>query len=348
MDVRARYTEIPKDSSPKDEIVSILYESGGATVSGQRLARILGISRPGVWKHVQSLKKHGVPIQAVKNEGYRLADGTDLIIPSIVQKSLRTKSLGRVIMYAPETGSTNSDAKELADMTDCFPHGTAVIAETQASGKGRLGRAWSSPRGGVFLSLILRPPLSPARVPALALAVGYSISLVLRDLFALDAKVKWPNDILIGGRKACGILCEMKAEIDAVSWVIAGIGVNANLTPMDLSVDVRSTATSLQAELGRNVDRNRLIASILNCMEPIYEDFVAHGLSNMKGSISAILSHLNQPVIVKNASVVGSPDLPGIARGIDNEGRLLLETAHGETRTISAGDLSLRSQSTRL
>ncbi len=371
MDVRARYTEIPKDSSPKDEIVARLFESGKGTVSGQELGRILGMSRPGIWKHVQSLIKLGVPIEAVKNEGYRLVDGTDLIVPSAIQKSLHTESLGRVIMYTSETGSTNDDAKALADMMDMtsldapsagassngtspatasgglrysFPHGTAVIAETQVSGKGRLGRAWSSPRGGIFLSLILRPPLSPAKVPALALAAGYSTASALRNSFALDAQVKWPNDILIRGRKVCGILCEMRAEIDAVSYVVAGIGINANMTRMDLPGEVRSTATSLRSEIGRTVDRNQVIAAVLNSLEPIYEDFAARGLSGLAGSISGISAYLDEPVIIRNRSVLGSEDLSGIMRGIDGEGRLLLETAPGQIQAISAGDLSLRSE----
>ncbi len=344
--VRTRYVAVPGDLSPRHEIVRMLFEAGDKTVSGQELGRILGISRPAVWKHVRALVNQGVPILTAKNKGYRLPGDADLIVPGAVQGLLNTKTLGQTILYASETGSTNEDGKALADPGSRggkeFPHGTLIVAETQTKGKGRLGRRWISPPGGVFMSLLLRPFLAPAKVPALALVAGYSVALSLGNLYGLDAKVKWPNDVLISGKKVSGILCEMKAEIDKVSYVMMGIGVNANASMKSVPEKVKHTATSLAQELGRKICRNRMIASILNNLEPLYESFLENGLSDLAPAMNSVSAFLNQQVIVTNRSLLGEDDETGIMRGIDGQGRLLLETANGRVKPVETGDVSLR------
>jgi len=277
---------------------------------------------------------------------------------------LRTKVLGRPLLITEDTASTNDDAKLLAD-ENLLGHGAVLLSRTQSRGKGRLGRRWASPRGGVFMSIILQPDLPPAQVPGLSLAVGYSVARALRESFDLDAKIKWPNDVLVSGRKICGVLCEMKAEQDRVHYVVAGIGVNANLRPDDFPPEVKDTATSLAAELGHNVDQDLVVASILNYFEPVYEEYVQRGLTDLAGHITSVAAYLGERVVVHNRTLGPGSQGPEAARlhatgsvspqivstetgqegvfvGIDESGRLLLDM-DGVTKAFDVGDVSLRS-----
>lgn len=288
--------------------------------------------------------------------------------------NLRTTVLGRPLLITETTESTNDDAKLLAN-ENLLGHGAVLLARTQSGGKGRLGRQWASPRGGVFMSVILQPEVPPERVPGLSLAVGYSVACALRDGFDLDAKIKWPNDVLVGGRKLCGILCEMKAEEGHINYVIAGIGVNANLRAESFPGEVRDRATSMAIELGHGVNQDLVVSSILNHFEPIYEEFALRGLKALAKRITDIAAYLGERVIIQNRvahqtleAVTKRPEvrdhqatgesgitgwmtsgasLPvpfdeGIFAGIDEAGRLLLDNG-GIIRAFDVGDLSLRS-----
>ncbi len=336
-----RYTQTFRTPSTKDMVANEIAEAEGGIVSGAILARKLGITRPAVWKHVQSLIKMGVPVEAVRNGGYRMMPDTDVVLPSLIQKRLNTVALGQKILFAPETGSTNDDAKFMAD-GDIGVHGTVLLVRRQVTGKGRLGRVWRSPEGGIFLSVILRPTLSPVKVPALALVAGYSAVLALNQLFDLEAQLKWPNDVLVEGKKIVGVLCEMRAEIDIISHVIVGIGINANIPYDLLPQEVRHTAATLTALLDKAVDRNQLVAAVLNNLEPSYDEFVKNGLGNLHKPITQVSAYLNQPVVIQNKTVTDGYGQTGTMRGIDSLGRLILEKNDGATVPISAGDLSLR------
>jgi len=278
---------------------------------------------------------------------------------------LRTKVLGRPFLTTEATSSTNDDAKLLADES-LLGHGAVLLARTQSGGKGRLGRRWASPRGGVFMSIILQPNLSPSEIPGMALVVGYAVVCALRESFGLDAMIKWPNDVLVSGRKICGVLCEMKAEHPRVHYVIAGIGVNANLRPDDFPTENRDTATSIAEELGRYVDQDLVVASILNHFEPVYEEYVRIGLTDLAKRITSVAAYLGKRVIVNNQTLgpeprndpeAGNLDLTkaveprsasiepgveGVFVGIDHDGRLLLDIG-GAIRAFDVGDVSLRS-----
>jgi len=314
----------------------------------------------------------------------KTTDGKYLRFPGVIPakreilsiwENLTTSFIGRMIFYARETGSTNEDAKLLADEAHdqelgCEPcrgldkeidtepgrklnselrrdlDGALLIAETQTQGKGRLGRRWVSPKGGVFMSLILKPRISPSRTPSLALVVGYALAKSIRENLGLPAVIKWPNDILINRKKASGILCEMRAEIDQVRYVVVGVGINANVRVDDLPgdimpVEIRYGMTSLSRELGRPVDRGLVVAWFLNAFEPCYLEFTRSGLGPVLSAIDEILAFRGEPVTIRHTAGPGGDETTGILAGVDPEGHLLLRVGQ-ETRIIPAGDVSLR------
>ena len=297
------------------------------------------MSRPAVWKHIRSLIASGFPIVPVKGSGYRLDHSLDLIVPEQVLKNLTTEAIGRTLFYVHKTGSTNNDAKEMAWQS---PDGSIFVAELQELGKGRIGRTWSSPHGGVYMSILLKPDMPPSRAPTLALVAGYAVATVLRSSFALDARVKWPNDVLVGGKKVSGVLCEMRAEADRVVDVVVGIGINANIDPEELPAGTRETATSLKHLLGETVDRNPLIAHVLNSFETAYREYLRRGMESLAGNITEIAAYLGHEVTIRNLTATDSAETTGTFLGIDTQGRAILGLPGGEQVAIMAGDLSLR------
>ncbi len=192
------------------------------------------------------------------------------------------------------------------------------------------------------MSILLRPAIPPSKAPVLSLVAGYSVATALRDELDLDARVKWPNDVLVGGRKVCGVLCEMRAEPDRVAEIVVGIGVNANLDPDAFPPEVRGTATSLKALLGHAVDRNRLIAGILNRLEESYREFLSSGLGTLTQRIVDACAFIGEPVVLRRLTAADQGETSGTFQGIDEEGRAILRLPGGKTAVFSAGDLSLR------
>ncbi|MDD5707688.1 MAG: biotin--[acetyl-CoA-carboxylase] ligase, partial [Kiritimatiellae bacterium] len=201
------------------------FPSVGATVSGEHVARRLGLSRTAVWKQMRALRARGYKIESLGRQGYRLAAVTTAPVPTEVQPRLRTRTLGRELHYLTVTSSTNRDLTRLAEAG--APEGTVVVAECQQAGRGRMTRGWfSPPGGGLYFSVLLRPEIEPARATSLPLIVGLAVArTVERCVPGLRAEVKWPNDILVEGRKICGILCELQAESDRIHHIVAGIGI---------------------------------------------------------------------------------------------------------------------------
>ncbi len=331
--------EFPGNMPGKYEILYMLLRSKGKFISGDILGSALGISRAAVWKNIQTLREEGFPVETVRKKGYRIGPENDLLSPEKIAGNLTTSAMGRKIFYTPKTGSTNDDAKSLADSA---PDGTAVISEIQTRGKGRLGRKWESPGGGIFLSLILKPEIPPFRVPGLSLVVGYALAKTLQSDFGLEALVKWPNDVLAGNLKIAGILCEMRAELDKVSHLIVGTGLNANISASDMPEAVREKSTSMASHLGRPVDRNLVIAKLLNRLEPCYLKFIECGLDCFLPQIEGMLAYMGSPVMIHNTAFGSKKTQDGVLHGLDKEGRLILLTSGGAVRTVEAGDVSLR------
>ncbi len=311
----------------RGKILSILQETDNY-ISGEEMSRRLGISRAAVWKHIKKLKEEGYSILSVTNKGYRLRGGPDNISPERVSAMLDTGYIGRRIVHLNSVDSTNEEAKRRFDM----PEGSLFIAETQQSGKGRLGRAWRSPRnGGIWMSLLLKPDISFSELPQITLAAGIAVCRAIGS----GARIKWPNDIVIGSRKVCGILTEMAAEPDRINYVVCGIGINANIEqfPEELS----QKATSIYNETGAKQDRDALTARVMNEFERVYEVFKSEGFGALSDEYSSECVTLGRrvQVIYRNKSVTGNAVM------VDENGALIVETEDGRI-AVTSGEVSVR------
>jgi BirA family biotin operon repressor/biotin-[acetyl-CoA-carboxylase] ligase len=305
-------------------------------VSGQDISSELGISRTAVWKNVNRLRETGYTIDAVSNRGYRLLEGVDIPTADEIGRCVRTTWLGRDVIYMKSVDSTNSLAMMLA--AQGADHGTVVTADRQTAGRGRQGRQWHSPAGtNLYMSLILRPPVSPAEASQIpVLSVIASIRALRRTCPDLELGVKWPNDVYCRGRKVSGTLCEMKAEMDRVEHVVVGTGVNVNTGPPDPDMPV--TATSLLIESGSEQSRVQLAAGFLEEFEAVYDRWMSEtSLAGFQREWEASSLLLGRKIDVRTASRTISGECMGIA---DN-GALRLRMTDGSFRLVYAGDASL-------
>ncbi|HIE31988.1 MAG TPA: biotin--[acetyl-CoA-carboxylase] ligase [Methanosarcinales archaeon] len=306
---------------PKEKILEILKEEHGEFVSGEYLSETLDISRTMVWKHIEALRDGGYIIESVTSQGYRLKEIPDRLLPAEVKQDLMTAFVGKEIYYFDEIKSTSVKAKELAADN---PDGTVIIAEKQLEGRGRMGRGWYSPPGGIWFSMILKPKIPPDHVHRLTLVAGVAVAEVINEL-GLRAEIKWPNDILINEKKVCGILTEMEAELDVVNYVIVGIGIDANIDLNMLPPITMLQTTSLREELGEDVDRIVLIRNILESFERHYTAFV-------KGDFDSILKSWREhsTTIGRRVRIVTRfRAIEGEAVGIDHDGELIVELDDG-------------------
>jgi BirA family biotin operon repressor/biotin-[acetyl-CoA-carboxylase] ligase len=259
----------------------------------------------------------------------------DFLSPDVIKNKLRTKFIGKEIRYFDETGSTNDIAKELARKD--ASEGLLVLAETQTSGRGRLGRIWQSPPGGIWLSLMLRPKLTPQEAPKLTFVGAIAVATAIRNL-GLDAKIKWPNDVLVNSRKICGILTEMEAEMDVLHYVVVGIGINANFDRNNLPEDIQQTATTLKSELNSTISRNAFISQLLNEFEQSYLLFLEKGFPPILNEWKKLSCILGEAVHV----YIGDKIIDGTAIDVDQSGALMLKLDNGSIEKIFSGDVSVR------
>jgi len=256
-----------------------------------------------------------------------------------LQEGLRTKRLGRSILFSREVDSTNEWAKELA-MYGAH-EGTVVIAETQTKGRGRLGREWVSPAGGLWFSVILRPKLRSAEAVKLTFVAGLAVAKVLREMFDLRVETKWPNDVLVGGRKICGILTEMNTTGETVNFVVVGIGVNTNFDVGKVfPEELKKVATSLENELGQKVQLEKLFRGLLERLENLYELFIREGFNPVLEEWKNYASFLGRQVEITSPT----EKLSGLALGVDHNGMLVLRLEDGTVRRVFIGDMSLRAE----
>jgi BirA family biotin operon repressor/biotin-[acetyl-CoA-carboxylase] ligase len=301
----------------KGQILSALRERGGY-LSGVTLSQQLGISRVSIWKHIRGMEEDGYVIEA-SPRGYKLISSPDRLLP------YEFPDLEQRIHYFREIGSTMDTARELAK--EGAEEGTIVIAEIQTRGRGRLSREWLSPEGGIYFTIILRPRISPAYAPRINLMAAVAVAATIRKLFGLKAELKWPNDILVAGKKVCGILAEMDAEMDVVNFVNVGIGINAN-TPVP---KFNKTATSLRDELGREVSRKEFVRALLAEMDKRQARLMKSELLQEWTNLSGTLN--------KRVSITSlGEEVTGQAVDIDVTGALLLKSKDGSLKTVRVGD----------
>ncbi|HYF76019.1 MAG TPA: biotin--[acetyl-CoA-carboxylase] ligase [Symbiobacteriaceae bacterium] len=324
----------------RDAVLAVLRAAGDGWVSGEELSRSLGVSRTAVWKLMESLRAAGYQLEAVPRQGYRLIASPDAVTPHEVVPGLTTLAFGRRIEYRESVGSTNDLAKQMARAG--APEGLLVIADEQTAGKGRLGRAWTTPRGSaIAMSLVLRPELSPVQAPRVTLVAAVAVAEAVREVTGLPVGIKWPNDLQLQGRKFCGILTEMEAEIDRIAFIVCGMGLNVNLPRESLPEEFRSSATSLMAELGAPVSRAALVQAVLARLETVYGELIAGRFDAVLDRWRALSITLGQPVRV--LSVTGEATVEGVAEDVDEEGALLVrESASGVLRRVFAGEVTLR------
>ena len=318
----------------KETILRALRQ--GSQVSGEELGKAIGISRTAVWKYIKELRREGYRIDSSPRKGYSLVSAPDNLLPEEIKAGLRTSLLGQEIAYHREVTSTQEVAKVLA--AQGANEGTVVIAETQMGGRGRVGRVWASPPGGVYLSIILRPSIKPSEALRFPLIAGVAVAQAIQELTDLKPKLKWPNDIIVKGRKVGGILTEMSAETDRINYLIIGMGINVNTERTLFPKEIEDSATSLKEECEEEISRVKLVQRILTELESLYGDFKLSGFEPIRERWKALSNTIGAWVSISS----GRESLEGEAIDIDQEGALILRSENGILERIIAGDVSLR------
>ena len=317
-----------------DDILKFLREK--EYVSGEVLAQKLGISRVAVWKQIQKLKDMGYKITSDQNLGYCLVSRPDLLLPQEIQRGLSTKYIGKEIYYFPELKSTNIMAKEKAlNRAEGIDEGTLIITERQSAGKGRLGRNWFSPAGGIWLSIILYPQLSPTYIPRITLMTAVAVVKAIERCTKIKTQVKWPNDILINGKKVCGILTEMSAELDLINWVVVGIGINVNIDHREFPEDIQENTISLKEVSGKEILRVKLVQTFLQEFEKYYKKLKRKEFPSILREWKLYSHTLRKKIRVDT----GEKIITGEAVDINEEGALILKKEDGELVEIISGTI---------
>lgn len=311
-----------------------LKEAQGNWVSGEELSRKLGITRTAIWKQACSLRNEGYIIDSSTRKGYLLREALDRLLPAEIEASLRSKRLGQKIVFEKKVDSTNRLARDLAIAGAV--EGTLVVAESQTGGRGRRGRSWFSPPGeGICLSLILRPRFQPAEAPKMTLLAGVALAETLIPIVPSRVTIKWPNDVLAGGKKVAGILIEIATEIDNIDYMIVGVGLNVNTPLESFPEELRKRATSLAAEIGCPVRRVEILGAFLERFECYYDLLGREGFGPVIQRWRELSDMAGKRVRVHSFN--GS--LEGTIAGIDDDGTLLLTGADGDVERVISGDV---------
>lgn len=318
----------------KAEILTILKDTDGY-VSGQELCEWFGVSRTAVWKAMNQLKKEGYEIESVQNKGYHLVKTPDILSKNELVSIRKTKWVGTEICYFDVTDSTNTQAKSLGEGD--APNGTLVVAGKQESGRGRRGRSFESPAGtGIFMTLLLRPEIEPQNASMLTLVSALAVAKGIEHMVDLPVQIKWPNDIVINGKKVCGILTEMSAQMDYVNYIVIGIGINVGNE--EFPEEIKDVATSIYLESGKHVNRAMLIEKIWEEFEDYYELYEkTQDLSSLVKEYDSYLVNRGQKVRVLDSK----EPYEGKAMGITDRGELIVDTWEAR-RLVSAGEVSVR------
>lgn len=318
----------------KEEVLGYLKEQADY-VSGEQISKNLGVTRASIWKIINKLKEEGYTIESSTKKGYKLIETPNIITKEEVLSVMTTQSLGRDIRYFNEIDSTNEEAKRLARLGEL--EGVTVIADKQTAGKGRLGRVWDSPSGtNIFMSILLRPQIKPDKASQVTLIVGLAMCEVIREVTNLEAQIKWPNDIVVNGKKVCGILTEMSAEIDAINYIVVGIGVNVNHTDFPGNLPY---ATSLKIEGQREYQRRDIIKAFFEKFEPYY---MAYKKSPTLEMILPTYKRYCITLADKVKIIDSIKEYIATPLDVTSDGSLVIRTEDGEEKTICSGEVSVR------
>ena len=318
------------------KILSALHGNADG-VSGAELSQQIGVSRAAIWARIEELRRLGYDIEASPHRGYRLRDTPDLLhADDLLSRLGKTKVVGRDIRVFERTTSTNDVIEKLA--RDGVKEGVVVFAESQTKGRGRLGRKWMSPdRKGLWFSILLRPDLRPQETTQLTVATATAVRRAIECETGLRPEIKWPNDLLLRGRKVAGILTELTAELDRVKHVILGIGVDVNLNAGDFPPELRKLATSLKIELGETVSRSALAVAMLRELDRDYERVCSGDFASVADEWEEHCTTLGRRVSLQT----GERRMHGRAESLGEDGALLLRTEHGHLERVTGGDVTL-------
>ena len=341
MSMKAKILELLRE---KKERVAAGAPENEAYVSGQELCEQFGVSRTAVWKAIGQLKKEGYVIEAVQNRGYRLVDQAEEVYNQAdIQSRLRTKWVGHPLLFFDSIDSTNLRAKREAEQG--AENGLLVVADMQSAGRGRRGRGWESPGGtNIYYTLMLKPDFTADCAPMLTLVMALAVAKGIRQTLRRDneeaaAKVgiKWPNDIVVDGKKVCGILTEMSMEQSYIQYIVIGVGINVR--KQEFPEEIRDRAAAIDEQCGFRISRSRLIADIMEAFEEDYEIFLqTHDLKGLRASYAQLLVNQDREVCVLDPK----GEYRGIARGINDRGELLVERQDGTVEEVYAGEVSVR------
>lgn len=320
-----------------EQLLRLLLDSEGSDISGEDISRQLDISRTAVWKHVNKLRKLGYEIDASPRLGYRLSRRPEWLQQGELATAIDTRRFGQELRVLMSTASTQQVAMELAESG--MAEGLTVLAEEQTGGRGRFGRKWFSPPGkGIWMSIVLRPQQPLQYTSQLTLVTGVAVCRAIRQCTGVQAEIKWPNDLLVNGRKLCGILLESAVEDQRLRYCIAGIGIDVNLEAEDYPEELKGVATSLRLESGKVINRRELIAVILSELESLYDLYAEQGFT----PIAALWEALSVSLGRRIRSVIRGETVEGTAMGLDTSGALLLRLDDGQVVPVFSGEIELK------
>lgn len=318
----------------KDKVLTFLKEEN-KYCSGEEISKKLGVTRAAIWKIIKKLQAEGYEIESSTKKGYKLIESPNIVTANEVREHLSTQYLGQTIHYEAEVDSTNQLAKQLAGQGE--KEGTLVIADQQTRGKGRLGRVWTSPPGtGIWMSLILRPEILPQYASQLTLVAGLSVCEAIQEVTGLEAQIKWPNDVVVNGKKVCGILTEMSAEMDGINYVIVGIGINVNMKSF---AEELPHASSLALQGGQEYSRKEIIKHFLEKFE------IDYSVYKQNPNLAAIKTRYEKNCITLHKKVKlirGNEEIIARAIEITTSGALKVQYEDGKIEDIVSGEVSVR------
>ena len=321
----------------KDEILSRFLNANNEPISGQQLADEFGISRTAIWKHLQTLQDEGYTFETIKKKGYLLTTTPDRVDPARITSYLETARLGHTIRYFEEITSTQTFAHEL--VRNGAKDGTVVVAESQSAGKGRMARPWESTKGkGIWMTIIIRPNVLPHQAPQFTLIAAVAVVNAIKSLHkSINPEIKWPNDILIDGKKCTGILTEMIAEMDGVQALLIGIGINVNQQKEDFPEELQNIATSLSIEANEKLNRAKLIATTLKYLEKYIDLYLQVGFEPIKTLWEEFSGTIGKRIKATTLREV----VEGMAIGITSDGVLEVKVDDGEIKRIYSADIEI-------
>ena len=317
-----------------DALLALLSDSPMLVISGEKIAKEIGVTRSTVWRWITRLRELGVKVKGHPNSGYHIERVPDILVPNILGRRLAGTPFAKRIHHFFKVDSTNRVALELGQQGE--PHGALVVAEEQSAGRGRTGRVWLSEKStGIYMSILLRPQLTPVQAPALTLAAGLAARDAVAEQIGLATDIRWPNDVLLNGKKLCGILTEMFAEPDRIRYVVVGIGLNVN--HVKLPVPIANIATSLRIETGRVHERVELLVRLLRHFESYYNQLCAHGTASIVARFLEVSSYATG----KRVRVTAAQEtFLCTTAGLDPSGLLRVKRDDGRVETLLAADIS--------